>query len=230
MKTIKTLFIIAIIAISSKVNSQNLQPTPKEALLNVVVMNVDGGTRKNETVIFVGEKSKKKFEGITDKDGKFSFLIPKGETYLIQYKLFTDAEDYSKIDIPATDDLLTTNLTIKVEMMKTYVLNNVLFDTGKSSLTKESYKGMDELVDLMKRKNTLVIEISGHTDNVGSKPLNLKLSQDRANTVMNYLISKGIEAKRVTAVGFGDTKPVSPNETEYGRQKNRRTEVKIISE
>ncbi|NVO04251.1 MAG: OmpA family protein [Bacteroidetes bacterium] len=230
MKTLKSLFIISLIVISSKVDSQNIQPTLKEALLNVVVMNPDGKTRKNETIIFEGVKSKKKYEGITNKDGKFSFLIPKGETYKIRYKVFTDAEDYSTMEIPETDDLLTTNLTIKIEMMQTYVLNNVLFDTGKSSLTKESYKGMDELVDLMKRKNTLVIEISGHTDNVGSKALNLKLSQDRANTVMNYLISKGIEQNRVSAKGYGDTQPVSPNESEYGRQKNRRTEVKIISE
>jgi len=82
----------------------------------------------------------------------------------------------------------------------------------------------------MKLKPALVIEISGHTDSIGSPESNLKLSLNRANSVRNYLINHGIKGDRVTALGSGDTQPVASNDTDDGRQQNRRTEVKIISE
>ncbi len=82
----------------------------------------------------------------------------------------------------------------------------------------------------MKLKPSLVIEISGHTDNTGTTEINMKLSQDRADAVRNYLIRKGISAERVTAKGYGDTEPVADNSTDEGKAKNRRTEVRIIKE
>jgi outer membrane protein OmpA-like peptidoglycan-associated protein len=82
----------------------------------------------------------------------------------------------------------------------------------------------------MKLKPTLIIEIGGHTDNVGTPESNIKLSQERANAVRNYIINKGIAANRITAKGYGDTMPVADNSTEEGRSKNRRTEVSIIKE
>ncbi len=80
----------------------------------------------------------------------------------------------------------------------------------------------------MSHKKTMKIEIGGHSDNVGDKAANEKLSADRAKAVKNYLISKGISADRVDSKGYGDTMPVTSNDTPEGRQKNRRTEVKII--
>ena len=87
-----------------------------------------------------------------------------------------------------------------------------------------------DLVEVMKLKKTLVIEIAGHTDNVGSLESNQTLSANRAKSVRNYLIGKGISSSRVTAKGYGETEPVANNMTDEGRQKNRRTEVRIISE
>ena len=77
---------------------------------------------------------------------------------------------------------------------------------------------------------SLVIEIAGHTDDVGAAEANQTLSEDRANTVRDYLLKKGIALERVTAKGYGDTQPVADNSTAGGKQKNRRTEVRIISE
>jgi outer membrane protein OmpA-like peptidoglycan-associated protein len=74
------------------------------------------------------------------------------------------------------------------------------------------------------------IEIAGHTDSDGEDETNIKLSQGRANAVMNYLINKGIASSRLTAKGYGETQPVAGNDTESGKQQNRRTEVRIISE
>ena len=82
----------------------------------------------------------------------------------------------------------------------------------------------------MKILKTLNIEIAGHTDNIGNKAKNLKLSKDRANSVRTYLIKKGgIEAKRIIAEGYGDTKPRVTNKTAEGRAENRRTEALILS-
>ncbi len=138
--------------------------------------------------------------------------------------------DYDKIEIPDTNLLMTMNLTIQIEPPKTYTLKNVLFDTGKSTLKLSSYEALNDLYEVMKLKETLVVEIAGHTDSTASAETNQKLSENRAQTVRNYLIKKGIREDRITAVGYGETQPVADNGTEEGRQKNRRTEVRIIRE
>ena len=121
-------------------------------------------------------------------------------------------------------------MKIKIEPPKTFVLDNVLFDIGKATLKPSSNKSLNELVELMKLKPGLVIEIGGHTDNYGKHDVNMRLSHDRANSVRNYLIKKGIAKDRITAKGYGDTKPVASNKTEESRKQNRRTEVNIIKE
>jgi outer membrane protein OmpA-like peptidoglycan-associated protein len=106
----------------------------------------------------------------------------------------------------------------------------VFFDSGKSTLKPESAKELNELVEYMGLKKTMVVEIAGHTDNAGNKDANQKLSEERANAVRDYLIKKGIAADRVIAKGYGDTQPIADNTTEAGKQKNRRTEVRTIKE
>lgn len=108
------------------------------------------------------------------------------------------------------------------------VFANLEFETAKSIIRKESYPSLDELAELMKAKPEYRLYIAGHTDNVGKKQANLKLSQDRAKAVKTYLISKGIEASRIKTEGFGDSKPLDSNKTEEGRQRNRRVEFKVI--
>ena len=106
-------------------------------------------------------------------------------------------------------------------------LRNIFFDTGKSKLRPTSNTEIDRLVKLMKDVPTLKIEISGHTDNTGSVKLNNSLSQDRAQAVVNYLKAKGIATSRMTAMGYGPSKPSASNKTSDGRQQNRRTEFEI---
>lgn len=102
----------------------------------------------------------------------------------------------------------------------------IYFNTGKNTIVKTSYGHLDRLVELMQRNKEFAISIEGHTDNVGDKELNLKLSKDRAVAVKEYLTEKGIDASRISSEGFGDTKPVENNDTEEGRAKNRRVEIK----
>jgi len=122
------------------------------------------------------------------------------------------------------------SVDIQFEPPKEFTLDRVNFEFGKSSLTKDSFVEMKELLEFMRRKKLIVIEIAGHTDSIGEPKENLKLSQQRAESVRSYLIANGIESIRVSAKGYGETEPIATNDTNDGRQKNRRTEVHIIKE
>jgi outer membrane protein OmpA-like peptidoglycan-associated protein len=109
-----------------------------------------------------------------------------------------------------------------------YVLRNVYFETGKSDLDAQAKAELDILAEIMKENASLAIEIGGHTDSKGSDESNQKLSERRAQSVLNYLISKGIKSDRLTSKGYGESQPIADNETEKGRRLNRRTEAKIM--
>ncbi len=111
---------------------------------------------------------------------------------------------------------------------KPVILNNVLFESNKAILLKESFISLDKLVNQLKVHKTMKIEIRGHTDNVGDEVKNQLLSENRAKSVMDYIISKNIDAKRVFYKGFGSKIPVASNDTEEGRKRNRRVEFAIV--
>ncbi|HTB06502.1 MAG TPA: OmpA family protein [Bacteroidia bacterium] len=206
-----------------------LQPDTINALLNVAVVDFQNHPLAGEKVAFTSVKTSKTYGGVTDANGKFQLLLPKACDYKISYKQFTSSTDYNKsLTIPSSEGYLTFNYTIRVELPKTYTLKAVFFDTGKATLRKESNKELDDLTDFMKHQKTMQIEIAGYTDNVGNDADNLKLSQDRADAVRNYLISHGISADKVVAKGYGSSNPVASNDTPDGKQQNRRTEVHIL--
>ncbi len=109
-----------------------------------------------------------------------------------------------------------------------FELKNIFFDFGKTTLRKDSEAELDKLYAIMS-KSEIVIELGGHTDSIGSEEANQRLSQDRVNSVRNYLVNKGIDPGRLKAVGYGETQPVASNSSEEGRALNRRVEVKILS-
>ena len=108
-------------------------------------------------------------------------------------------------------------------------LNNIFFDFNKATLRTESITELRHMIKFMQEYPKLKVEISGHTDSIGTEEVNRKLSQERAEAVREYLVSHGVHTARITARGYGASKPVAPNETEEGRQRNRRTEFRIIS-
>lgn len=226
----KLTLLLLLIAPLFALMAQDLAPTETKALLKVLVVNAENKPQEGEVVTFVGEKDSATFTGTTNADGRFSVLIPKGQKFKVQYKVFSTEQDFKALDIPGGNELLTLNYTITVKPPRVYTLDDVFFAPGKSTLTSASYKELNELAEYMSKKKTMKIEIAGHTDNTGEAASNLKLSEARANTVRNYLLKKGITAERVVAKGYGDTFPVADNSTPEGRQKNRRTEVRIISE
>jgi outer membrane protein OmpA-like peptidoglycan-associated protein len=103
----------------------------------------------------------------------------------------------------------------------------VQFETGKAVLLKKSYKVLDEIAALMNSKADYRLKISGHTDDAGEDKTNQDLSERRAKTCYDYLVSKGVAANRVSSTGFGETKPVADNKTNAGREQNRRVEFEL---
>ncbi len=107
---------------------------------------------------------------------------------------------------------------------------NIYFESGKATLKPESYPVLDQIVELLKENPNVIVEIQGHTDDIGSEAFNLKLSQKRAEAVRQYLIDHGIEPDRLIAKGYGESKPIVPNDSPENRAKNRRVEFVILGE
>jgi outer membrane protein OmpA-like peptidoglycan-associated protein len=204
----------------------------KFAEVNVIVTDLKGKPSKGEQILFKSEATQKTVSRLSDATGKFSLQLPTGARYTITVKSITDSAKYSTIDIPAlpVDEFYTEpfKVTIKFEAARSYTLDNVHFDFGKATLRADSFTELEELISYLKNKDEIKVEIAGHTDNVGKDEDNLKLSRERADAIRNYVIKKGINPARVIAKGYGATEPVADNDTEKGRQLNRRTEVRIL--
>ncbi len=114
------------------------------------------------------------------------------------------------------------------EVGEKIVLNDIYFDFDKSELRQESKTELDRLLTFMTNNPLVSIEISSHTDAIGTDEYNIKLSQRRAQNIVDFLISNKIEKNRLVATGYGATKPIASNETDEGRQLNRRVEIKIL--
>ena len=107
------------------------------------------------------------------------------------------------------------------------VFDNLNFEFGKADIKKDSFPYLDKLADTLNKSKGWTLEIQGHTDDRGGDDFNMKLSQGRADAVRNYLISKGVLLDSITAKGFGESKPLVPNDSDSNREKNRRVEFKI---
>ena len=121
-----------------------------------------------------------------------------------------------------------TPVGARVNAKGCWVLEGVDFDTDKWEIKPEDYVILDEVAAVLKRNPTLRVEIEGHTDNRGSEVYNKKLSEKRAEAVKNYFMNKGIEAKRLSAAGYGFSRPVASNDRREGRAQNRRVELTPI--
>jgi len=228
VSTLLTLFLV----ICFPAKSQDTDSVGK-ALIEVNVSNFDGLPVEGEQIIFEALNSTREYKGVTNSEGRFEILLQVGETYKIRIKSVGEARDYNTLELPAlgeNESYGKTVLTIQFEQPRVFTLDNVEFESGKSALTRESYSELEELFEYMKLKEDLVVEIAGHTDDVGDEESNIVLSEARANAVRNYLIRKGISPERVKAKGYGESEPIATNTNPEGRQRNRRTEVRILSE
>ena len=165
---------------------------------------------------------------------------PKAEYELIlplggRFGFFADAENYLaenqqiSTENRVINEVLERDLfVVPLEVGQTIRLNNIFFDFSKATLREESFHELDRILPYFEKFPNLRIELSGHTDAVGSDAANIKLSDARANSVRQYLVGQGVRIDKIEAVGYGESEPVATNDTDEGRQLNRRVEIKVL--
>jgi outer membrane protein OmpA-like peptidoglycan-associated protein/Tol biopolymer transport system component len=210
---------------------ENMQPK-KTTYIKAVVKDAKSKQLLNASYSIIDLDTKKEVYKGNTSNGKFfvSIELNKNDALQIQKEgyLFYSQNINLKETTTETKPYEIEVLLEPIAANSKITLNNVFFDFDKNELKQESFVELDKLADLLKKNPTVKIEISGHTDNKGDKKYNLTLSQKRAESVVNYLVQKGIVAARLVAKGYGDTMPIAPNDTEENKAKNRRTEVKVL--
>jgi len=172
-------------------------------------------------------------------DGSFKIVLPYDKNYLIRAtadKFFAQSENLNLDSLVKVGykEIHKDLYLVSIEIGQVVRLNNVFFDFDKWDLRAESFIELDRVVKLLEENPAIEIEMSAHTDSHGSDEYNLKLSDNRARSVMEYILSKGIAPDRITSHGYGETMPVAPNSNADGsdnpenRQLNRRVEFKIL--
>lgn len=166
----------------------------------------------------------------TPKDGSYSMILPYGKNY----GFYAQADGYIAVnenmdlkEISTYNEIEKDIYLVPIELGQSINLNNVFFVRSKPELLPTSYPELDRLATLLKENPSIEIEIRGHTDNQGDPKLNEVLSEERVKTVTDYLVKAGIDKSRIKGKGFGGAQPISPNDTEKNREKNRRVEFVI---
>ena len=192
----------------------------------------------------------------TKKNGSYKIALPKNANYVILGTCRGYLNNKSELEIPNLEESKDFNINFTLNSVsKPVKMNNIFYEFGSAKLTPESTDGLNDLVKLLNDNPNITIEIGAHTDFVGSEEANLKLSLERAMSVVNYLTEHGIESARITAKGYGETTPVVPDrdlvvkyrflkvnvplteefisklnseQQEIAKQINRRTEFKVL--
>ncbi|MFD2872236.1 OmpA family protein [Mucilaginibacter ximonensis] len=164
--------------------------------------------------------------------GDFLATITAGKNYGLNisksgYLFYSD--NFSLVGHTSSNPFFITALLEPIEIGNKVILKNIFFDTNKYQLQPDSRAELQKLIEFMELNPTVKIEISGHTDNVGNDELNQTLSENRAKSVYNFLISGKIDPSRMVFKGYGKTQPIASNDNDENRAKNRRTEFKIIA-
>ena len=166
-----------------------------------------------------------------DETGEFKIALSLGENYVLLVEADKFISISKNLDLTDENDFQTTNLDLFLAPLRIgqiVQLNNIFFEFASHELIEKSHSELDRVVKLMKKYPEIKIEISGHTDNIGKKERNQKLSKRRAQSVTDYLIKNGISESRIITKGFGVSRPLVKGDSEQARQKNRRVEFKIL--
>lgn len=164
-------------------------------------------------------------------DGNYKIILPYGKKYSFQANNSSYYSISNYLDLSEISEYKEMNIDIEmkpIEIGETIRLNNIFFDFNESTLSPESYMELDRVVKLLNENPNIEIELSGHTDNVGSDEYNDNLSLNRASSVAKYIILKGVNSQRIISKGYGKQSPVASNDSEEGRQLNRRVEFTIL--
>ena len=207
-----------------------IKATATEAAMKFVVVDKEKGPITGIVISLTDPTGKKYYTAETDAQGYAEVLVPIGRKYELVYLSLGREDIAASVDV-TNEAHQNIRLTLRYKRFNEeavtprFVLDGVTFDTGKATIRPESFPRLDTVAEYMLHKHGTRIEISGHTDNVGSPKSNKALSLKRAQACRDYLMTKGIEATRIEAVGYGDERPIAGNDTDEGRQKNRRIEA-----
>ena len=169
--------------------------------------------------------------------GEYEIRLPAGELYGLRAESSERLSENQNLDLRGiTSDKVIEGNDFNLDPIKvaalvenaSITLNNLFFDWDKAELRPESFPELNRIVTLMAEHQTMQIEVSGHTDSSGPDAYNLGLSQRRANSVVKYLLDKGVNKDRMSVLFFGETRPIDTNDTPEGRKRNRRVEFKIL--
>ena len=209
---------------------KNLYLDPNITLRGYVLSQKDNSAISQQSINYannIGES------GIieSNEQGYFEVVLPSLGKYYFKSTLegFINLSDSLMVESYSSRENLNKDLfMIPIEVGVTVRLNNIFFDFDKATLRKESFLELDQVVEFLKQNSSIKIEIGGHTDDQGSDEYNKNLSQGRAESVRTYLLEHGIDDNRVVAMGYGESQPQVTNDTEEGRQTNRRVEFRVL--
>jgi len=190
---------------------------------NWIRLEADYKACGKEKFFIIGIKDREKYIQFTNSDSSRFDRRPRFDNGLAHFHVSYGIDNVS---LYKTGSL--KNIMDSLEVNDSFVLDNIYFEFEKANLNEKSFPTLIKLSDYLLANETVKIEIQGHTDNVGSKEFNDTLSSERAESVRNYLIENGITDNRITFIGFGYDKPIFSNESDSGRQLNRRVEIKLI--
>ncbi len=207
-----------------------LKPVKVQFEINIVDIETDEVIDEVEIIITNLEKNETIIKRIRkDENGKFIVNLRDGDKYEINVNGPKGYAFYNtKVDMASSD---SKKLDVKLQSLKAktkLVLNDITFETNSAELNASSFEELDRVVKLLIDNPEIKIEIAAHTDDVGSHSYNEKLSHKRAQSVVDYLISKALDINRLIAKGYGETAPIAANDSDENRAKNRRVELKII--
>jgi len=211
---------------------EEMRPTP-----TVIVSGVVSNAKTSEKVsayVLVEDINSGELIAVNKSNsatGKYLVVLPAGRNYSVSAnkEAFLFYSQNFEVSDNARYQEIKKDIALKpIEKGAKVVLNNIFFETGKATLSPQSRLELEKVVDLMKTNPSMIIEVGGHTDNVGEDATNMKLSSERAKSVRDYFVKAAIPVTRIQAKGYGESSPVAANDTDEGRKTNRRTEFIIL--
>lgn len=209
-----------------------IEATATHAAMRLFVVNTDTGPIQGIVIKMTGPDGTAYYTRETDSHGYAEVLVPIGQRYEIEYLSLGRRNTTANVEVPEgpNQDIRLTMRYRRIrpepeEPQGGFVLNGVLFETGSATIQDESFPRLDRVVEYMTHRPSSRIRVEGHTDSAGDPQRNQGLSERRAQAVREYIVTHGIDGSRIEAVGYGDQRPFTSNDTEAGRQQNRRIEA-----
>jgi outer membrane protein OmpA-like peptidoglycan-associated protein len=211
-----------------------IEATATEAAMRLFVVDPQTGPIAGIVIKMTAPDGSMYYAQETDSQGYAEVLVPVGQRYEMEYLSLGRRNTTANVEVPAGPNQ-DIRLTLRYRRYRgvqgaeagppRFVLDGIQFDSARATLRTESSPRLDRVVEYMTHRLNARIRVAGYTDNVGNPRTNQTLSEQRAQAVRAYLVSRGIDGGRIEAVGYGDQNPIASNDTEEGRQQNRRIEA-----